>query len=126
MTDNRERNRLLQLRLSEEEHEKLEQLVKSSNKSKSALIRTWISRGKPAQTKRVDPSLIRSLSEISAELNRIGKNFNQLVKGLHLANKRGETIPSRLIGHLDSINTHLELLKEQTQSLAKANGNRQN
>lgn len=124
--DNRQRTRLLQLRLSQEEHEKLDQLVKaSSNKSKSALIRSWIQKGVPASPQSVDPSLIRSLSELKGELNKIGRNFNQAVKGLHLANKREEYIPSNLIVYLNSINTHLEILAEQIQSLVKSYGHRQ-
>ncbi len=109
--ENRKRDKILQLRLSKEEHEKLAELCESASTTKSNLIRSFIHKGKPIMP--VSPEIIKEVNQLSKATNRIGQNVNQIAKQLNTANKRGDAIPKSYLDELSKVKRQLEKINKR-------------
>lgn len=113
--ENRKRDKILQLRLSEEEHEKLAELCESVSTTKSNLIRSFIHKGKPIIP--VSLQSQRELEKLYQAINRIGVNVNQIAKQLNTANKRGDVIPKSYLDELSSVKRRLEKINKKADEI---------
>lgn len=90
---------------------------KSGSKSKSEFVRARLL-GEHFKVITVDKSAVeyyRKLTEITAEVHKIGVNYNQVVHLLHIT--EGETTMHPLLQELIRLTKELTALQEQTVSL---------
>jgi predicted DNA-binding protein len=113
--ENRKREKILQLRLSEEEHEKLAELCKSVSTTKSNLIRSFICKGQP--TLPISPQSQKELENLYKALNKIGVNVNQIAKQLNTVNRRGDAIPTSCLDELSKVKRQLEKIDKRADEI---------
>ncbi|WP_373730198.1 plasmid mobilization protein [Bacteroides heparinolyticus] len=90
---------------------------KSGSKSKSEFVRARLL-GEHFKVITVDKSAVdyyRKLSELTAEVHKIGTNYNQVVRLLHITER--ETTMQILLQELIRLTKELTALQEQTVSL---------
>lgn len=90
---------------------------KSGSKSKSEFVRARLL-GEHFKVITVDKSAVdyyRKLSELTAEVHKIGTNYNQVVRLLHITER--ETTIQILLQELIRLTKELTALQEQTVSL---------
>ena len=90
---------------------------KSGSMSKSEFVRARLL-GEHFKVITVDKSAVeyyRKLTEITAEVHKIGVNYNQVVRFLHITER--ETTTQTLLQELILLTKELTVLQEQTMSL---------
>lgn len=90
---------------------------KSGSKSKSEFVRARLL-GEHFKVITVDKSAVeyyRKLSELTAEVHKIGVNYNQVVRFLHITER--ETMTQTLLQELIRLTKELTALQEKTVSL---------
>lgn len=90
---------------------------RSGSKSKSEFVRARLL-GEHFKVITVDKSAVeyhRKLSELTAQIHKIGINYNQVVRFLHITER--ETTTQNLLQELIHLTKELTALQEQTVSL---------
>jgi hypothetical protein len=88
---NKTKNERLEVRISYEDKNKIAQLARQVNMSMSEFLISSALRRKLSPAK-LDVDTYATLAQMLWEINKIGHNFNQLVKTCHVSQQKGEPI----------------------------------
>lgn len=113
--NNKTKNKVIVLRIKEEDKQRLIQLANRADVSVSEfLIRSALNRKLPPA--KIDTDAYAALTQLLWEVNKIGNNFNQLTKTCHTSRQLGEpvVVNNNLLQQVDSS------LKTVTNTITKA------
>lgn len=85
------KDKILTIRISCEDKNKIAQLARQTNISISEFLISSALRRKLPPAK-IDVDTYATLAQMLWEINKIGNNFNQLVKTCHITKQKGESI----------------------------------
>ena len=101
-SDNRQKQRIINFRATEEEHTAVEEAAQAAGLTLGSYVRTTLLTTPKTRTRRRARADVAALAKLIAELNRVGGNINQLARSANYGNPpEGAWLREALAGLLE-------------------------